>query len=49
MKKTWISGAGFAALLAIPAAAWGQRTGENVVSSAEDAFGTSVGNERVGL
>jgi iron complex outermembrane receptor protein len=30
-----------------PAAA--QRASENVVASAEDAFGTSVGNERVGL
>ncbi len=26
-----------------------QRTGENAVASAQDAFGTSVGNERVGL
>jgi iron complex outermembrane receptor protein len=42
-------GAGLAALLANPGAAWGQRAGENAVSSAEDAFGTSVGNERVGL
>jgi iron complex outermembrane receptor protein len=49
MKTTWMAGAGLAALLAIPNAAWGQRTGENAVSSAEDAFGTSVGNERVGL
>jgi iron complex outermembrane receptor protein len=49
MKKNWMAGAGFAALLAMPGAAWSQRTGENVVSSAEDAFGTSVGNERVGL
>ncbi len=29
--------------------AFAQRTGENAVESAEDAFGTSVGNERVGL
>src|SRR5687768_4996586 len=49
MKKTLFIGAGVAALLANPGAAWGQRTGENAVASAEDAFGTSVGNERVGL
>ncbi len=34
---------GFAA----PAAA--QRTAENAVTSADDAFGTSVGNETIGL
>lgn len=49
MNKTFLIGGGLAALLANPAAAWGQRTGENAVASAEDAFGTSVGNERVGL
>lgn len=49
MKKILMIGAGTAALLATPGAAWGQRTGENPVSSAQDAFGTSVGNERVGL
>lgn len=36
-----------AALIAAPAAA--QRAGENAVASAADAFGSSVGNERVGL
>ena len=36
-------------LLASATPAFGQRTGENAVSSAQDAFGTSVGNERVGL
>jgi iron complex outermembrane receptor protein len=35
------------AAFASPVAA--QRTGENAVRSADDAFGTSVGNERVGL
>ena len=29
--------------------AFGQRTGENAVESADDAFGTSVGNENIGL
>ena len=49
MKKSLMIGVGLAALLANPGSAWGQRTGENAVASAEDAFGTSVGNERVGL
>ncbi|HEV2748304.1 MAG TPA: TonB-dependent receptor [Allosphingosinicella sp.] len=38
-----------AILLASAAPALAQRTGENAVASAQDAFGTSVGNERVGL
>ena len=29
--------------------AWAQRAGENAVTSADDAFGTSVGNESIGL
>src|SRR3954462_1650936 len=33
--------------LAAPALA--QRTGENAVTAASDAFGTSVGNEQIGL
>jgi iron complex outermembrane receptor protein len=49
MKKTLFIGTGLASLLASPGAAWAQRTGENAVASAQDAFGTSVGNERVGL
>jgi len=36
-------------LATIPAAAFAQRTGEDVVASAEDAFGSNIGNERVGL
>lgn len=48
MKK-FCAGTCVAMLLANPEAAWGQRTGENAVSTAQDAFGTSVGNERVGL
>jgi iron complex outermembrane receptor protein len=36
-----------AAAVATPALA--QRTGENAVTSADDAFGTSVGNEQIGL
>ncbi len=49
MKKIlWIS-AGVAASLTNAGTAWAQRTSENAVSSAQDAFGTSVGNERVGL
>jgi iron complex outermembrane receptor protein len=38
-----------AILLASAAPAMAQRTNENAVASAQDAFGTSVGNERVGL
>jgi iron complex outermembrane receptor protein len=42
----WLAAAILAAA-AVPAAA--QRASENAVRSADDAFGTSVGNERVGL
>lgn len=51
MKKTSLPGAlGLAALLAVPATpALAQRANENAVSSADDAFGTSVGNENIGL
>lgn len=38
-----------ALLLASTTPAWGQRANENAVAAAQDAFGTSVGNERVGL
>ncbi|HEX9932345.1 MAG TPA: TonB-dependent receptor, partial [Allosphingosinicella sp.] len=38
-----------AILLASASPAFAQRTGENAVASAQDAFGSSVGNERVGL
>ena len=48
MRRTVLV-AGVAALLVSPEVAWGQRAGENAVASAEDAFGTSVGDERVGL
>jgi len=37
------------ATVAIAAPAAAQRTGENAVTSADDAFGTSVGNETIGL
>ena len=39
----------FVAILLASTPALAQRTDENAVDSAEDAFGTSVGNERVGL
>ena len=35
------------ALMGTPA--WAQRADDNAVKSAEDAFGTSVGNEDIGL
>ena len=38
-----------AALTICSAPALAQRTGENAVTSADDAFGTSVGNENIGL
>ena len=38
-----------AALTLSAAPAFAQRTGENAVTSADDAFGTSVGNENIGL
>ena len=49
MTKILLASAGVVVLLAHPEAALAQRAGENAVSSAQDAFGTSVGNERVGL
>jgi iron complex outermembrane receptor protein len=49
MKTKLLVGTSVALLLTNPEAAWAQRTGENAVASAQDAFGTSVGNERVGL
>ena len=38
-----------AATIAFAAPAIAQRTGENAVTSADDAFGTSIGNETIGL
>lgn len=49
MKQALRIGAGLAAIFATPDAAMAQRAEENAVDSAEDAFGTSVGNERVGI
>ncbi len=42
-------GTGVALLLAYPTAATAQRADENAVEAADDAFGTSVGNEKIGL
>ena len=49
MKKTVLVGTGVALLLAYPTAAIAQRADENAVKAADDAFGTSVGNEKIGL
>jgi iron complex outermembrane receptor protein len=38
-----------AILIAFATPAWGQRANENAVSAADDAFGSSVGNEKIGL
>jgi iron complex outermembrane recepter protein len=47
-KRSLLTGAAFAALF-IPVAAQAQRAGENAVNSADDAFGTSIGDQTVGL
>jgi iron complex outermembrane receptor protein len=49
MKQGLLIGAGVAALLISPGPALAQRANENAVASAQDAFGTSVGSEKVGL
>ena len=49
MKQKLLIGAGVAALLMSPGTALAQRANENAVASAQDAFGTSVGSEKVGL
>jgi iron complex outermembrane recepter protein len=36
-------------LIAFSHAAWAQRSGENVTTAAGDAFGKSIGNEKVGI
>lgn len=41
--------AGLAICVAETTPAYSQRAGENVLTSAEDAFGTTVGNETIGL
>jgi len=38
-----------ASLAALPSAAFAQRTNDNAVKKAEDAFGTSVGDEQIGI
>lgn len=49
MKTKLLFSVSLVVLLALPKPALAQRTDENAVASAQDAFGTSVGNERVGL
>jgi len=46
--KVWLLGS-VACAVAMPQAAYAQRSNENAVAAAEDAFGTRVGNESVGL
>ena len=48
MKRIVLLGASFVAL-ANPETAVAQRADENAVKAADDAFGTSVGNEKIGL
>lgn len=49
MNKTFLVGTGVALVIANPGAALAQRADENAVKAAGDAFGTSVGNEQIGL
>ncbi|MGE4064801.1 MAG: TonB-dependent siderophore receptor [Rhodospirillaceae bacterium] len=47
-RRSLLTGAALAALM-VPVAAHAQRADENAVTSAEDAFGVSIGNQTVGL
>lgn len=47
-RKSLFAGAAFIAVMG-PVAAQAQRAGENAVTSAEDAFGVSIGDQNVGL
>lgn len=50
MKQAMLVGAGVAALMMMSSGtALAQRANENAVAQAQDAFGTSVGSEKVGL
>ena len=48
MRRTTLTTVGLA-LAAMPAAALAQRTDDNATTSAEDAFGTSIGGEQIGI
>lgn len=48
LRGSFLAGAAAAALM-VPFAAQAQRAGENAVTSAEDAFGVSIGDQNVGL
>src|SRR4028118_41121 len=49
MTQTLLLAPSAAVLLTLPRTALAQRSDENAVKAAGDAFGTSVGNERIGL
>lgn len=49
MRRRWIAAAAKLAVFAASEPAYAQRTAENAVNAAEDAFGVSVGNETIGL
>ncbi len=49
MRQGWFAAAMTAAMAMVGAPSYAQRAAENAVDAAEDAFGVSVGNERVGL
>ena len=48
MRRSWFVAAA-AVVMATESPAYAQRAAENVIKTAEDAFGTSIGNETVGL
>lgn len=49
MKRGWFTTVAAVAVLSAAAPAYAQRATENAINAAEDAFGTSIGNETVGL
>ncbi len=49
MRPFWLATAAVALAMAPAAPVWAQRAAENAINAAEDAFGTSIGNESIGL
>jgi iron complex outermembrane recepter protein len=47
MRRSWVLA--IVTCLAVPGQSFGQRTDENAVTAAQDAFGTSIGQQNVGL
>ena len=49
MRQVWLATAAVMILIAAASPSRAQRAAENAVNAAEDAFGTSIGNETIGL